>query len=134
MSEFLILMDRWPTENAAMNRRMAVILVIFAMVLGVYVWLFGQAGAPRRAAELPNGETPVAETAPLAAVVKKESEPITPATTLSVEERVLKSAIEELELWQAIRSEADPAKRSELESRSQTIQTERLHLYDFEQE
>ena len=80
---------------------------------------------------MPNSETPVAATTS-SSPVEKPTEPITPAATLSVEERVLQSAIEELELWQAIRSEVDPAKRRELESRSQTIQTKRLQLYDYE--
>jgi hypothetical protein len=111
-----------------MNRR---IVVIVLMVVGGVVGLVMQFGSSRGAADVPNSEVPVAATTS-SSTVQEPTEPITPAATLSVEERVLQSAIEELELWQAIRSEGDPAKRSELESRSQTIQTKRLQLYDYE--
>lgn len=130
MSEFWMLSDLWPSRNATMNCRIAVIVL---MVVGGFVGLVAQLGTPRGTADVPNAETPVAATTSSSSV-EKPTEPTTPAATLSVEERVLQSAIEELELWQAIRSEVDPAKRSELESRSQTVQTKRLQLYDHEQE
>ena len=127
MSEFLMLSDLWPTRNATMKHRIAVIVL---MMIGGFVGLVVQLGSLRGTANVPN---PVAATAS-SSPVEEPTEPTTPAATLSVEERVLQSAIEELELWQAIRSEVDPAKRRELESRSQTIQTKCLQLYDYEQE
>lgn len=130
MSELLMRSDLWPHRNATMNRRIAVIVLLVVGGLGGLVMQFGPS---RGTADVPNAETPVVATA-ASSPVEKPMEPITPAATLSVEERVLQSAIEELELWQAIRSEVDPAKRSELESRSQTVQTKRLQLYDHEQE
>lgn len=130
MSEFWMLSDLWPPRNATMNRRIAVIVL---MMVGGVAGLVMQLGSPRGTADVPNSATLVAATTSSSSV-EAPTEPTTPAVTLSVEERVLQSAIEELELWQAIRSEVDPAKRNELESRSQTIQTKRLQLYEYEQE
>lgn len=130
MNELLMRSDRWLTRSTAMKPQIAVIVL---MVASGFVWLVVQFGSSRGAADVPNVETPVTATES-SSPVEELTESITPAATLSVEERVLQSAIEQLELSQAIRSEADPAKRNALESRSRAIQAKRLQLYNYEQE